>query len=73
MRVRELLETRGITRVQLADAMGVSTMAVHKWVSGQAYPSADKLPQLARLLHCTIDELFDGEPPGGAPGEGVSA
>ena len=73
MRVRELLETRGITRVQLADAMGVSTMAVHKWVSGQAYPSADKLPQLARLLHCTIDELFDGESPGGAPGEGVSA
>lgn len=73
MRVRELLETRGITRVQLADAMGVSTMAVHKWVSGQAYPSADKLPQLARLLNCTIDELFDGEPPGGAPGEGVSA
>ena len=73
MRVRELLEARGITRVQLADAMGVSTMAVHKWVSGQAYPSADKLPQLARLLNCTIDELFDSEPPGGAPGEGVSA
>ena len=65
MRVRELLETRGITRVQLADAMGVSTMAVHKWVSGQAYPSADKLPQLARVLGCSIDELFDDRPPGG--------
>ena len=36
---------------QLADAMGVSAVAVNKWVSGQAYPSADKLPQLARLLH----------------------
>ena len=70
MRVRELLETRGITRVQLADAMGVSTMAVHKWVSGQAYPSADKLPQLARVLGCSIDELFDDRPPGGEEAAG---
>ena len=73
MRIGALLEQRGMQQLQLADAMGVSAVAVNKWVSGQAYPSADKLPQLARLLNCTIDELFDGEPPGGAPGEGVSA
>ena len=32
MRIRELMEARGILPVQLADAMGVSPSAVNKWV-----------------------------------------
>ena len=65
MRIRERMEARGILPVQLADAMGVSPGAVGKWVYGKAYPSADKLPKLAELLGCTIDELYRAS---GAPG-----
>ena len=65
MRIRERMEARGILPVQLADAMGVSPGAVGKWVYGKANPSADKLPLLARVLGCSIDELFDDRPPGG--------
>ena len=65
MRIRELMEARGILSVQFADAMGVSPSAVNKWVYGKAYPSADKLPKLAELLGCTIDELYRAP---GAPG-----
>lgn len=65
MRIRERMEARGILPIQLADAMSVSPGAVNKWVYGKANPSADKLPLLARVLGCSIDELFDDRPPGG--------
>ena len=61
MRIRERMEARGILPIQLADAMSVSPGAVNKWVYGKANPSADKLPLLARVLGCSIDELFGGE------------
>ena len=61
MRIRERMEARGILPIQLADAMSVSPGAVNKWVYGKANPSADKLPLLARVLGCSIDELFGGD------------
>lgn len=46
--------------------MGVDQTAVHRWELGKAMPRAAKLPELAELLHCTIDELYgrDSPPPG---------
>ena len=59
MRLREMMEKQGVTRREVAEALQVSSVAVSKWVNCQAYPSADKLPVLANLLGCTIDQLFD--------------
>lgn len=58
MRIRELMEQRGIRSAQIADALHVSRNAVFKWITGQAYPTADKLPALADLLECSIDALY---------------
>lgn len=58
MRIRELMEQRGIRGVQIADALHVSRNAVFKWTTGQTYPTADKLPALADLLGCSIDALY---------------
>lgn len=58
MRIKELRERAGLTRIQLADHLGVSVVAVRKWELGTAKPNADKLPALADLLHCTIDALY---------------
>ncbi len=63
MRIKELRERRGLTRIQVADRLGLSVVAVRKWECGQAYPSADKLPALADLFHCSIDELYGSTPP----------
>ena len=68
MRICELMEQRGIQRIQLADAMGVSPSCITKWVQGTALPSADKLPRLAAVLQCSIDALYGSEPPGGGTG-----
>nr|WP_300167576.1 helix-turn-helix transcriptional regulator [uncultured Flavonifractor sp.] len=64
MKIRELMELRGIQGVQVAAALNVSNKAVSKWANGQANPSADKLPALADLLGCTIDALYGRAGPG---------
>lgn len=64
MRIKELRERAGLTRIQLADHLGVSVVAVRKWDLGMAKPNADKLPVLADLLHCTIDALYGRAGPG---------
>ena len=52
------------TQLEVAKAVGVKPSAVSKWERGLAKPRADKLPQLAKLYGCTIEELLadDGKP-----------
>ena len=51
----------GMTQADLAGALGVDPSTVAKWESEKAYPRADLLPKIARLLGCTIDELYAAE------------
>jgi transcriptional regulator with XRE-family HTH domain len=48
----------GLTQVQLADSLGVSQANISAWEKGKAFPSADKLPSIAEVLKCKIDDLF---------------
>ena len=64
MTLRGLLTMRkaaGITQAELAAALGVSQTVVSDWESSKKYPSADKLPLIAKTLNCTIDELYSGQ------------
>ena len=63
MMIKERREAMGLTRIQLADRLGVTTVAVRKWEVGLAMPNADKLPALADPLHCTIDALYGRDSP----------
>ncbi len=58
-----------MTQEGLAEALDVSRQAVGKWEAGQAYPAAEKLPALADVLHCSLDELLRGSAECG-PAEG---
>ncbi|MBR2697535.1 MAG: helix-turn-helix transcriptional regulator [Clostridia bacterium] len=51
-------EAAGLSQPQLAAALGLTRMAVSAWETGTALPQADKLPAIARVLGCSIDELF---------------
>ena len=50
-----------ISQAALAYSMRVAQQAVAKWEAGESMPRADRLPELARILGCTIDELFAEE------------
>ena len=49
------------TQREVAKALGVENSAVSKWERGINKPRADKLPQLAKLYKCTVDELLGEE------------
>lgn len=57
--LKNLREKRGLTQKEIADAMSIDTSTVTKWETGESRPRADKLPEIAKLLGCTIDDLFD--------------
>ena len=48
-----------LTQTQLSTKMGVSQSVVANWETEVALPRTRELPRLARVLECTIDELFD--------------
>ncbi len=61
MRLKELREMVKVTQEQIAQKLDVDQTAVSKWETGDSLPRADKLPELARILNCTIDELLAEE------------
>ena len=58
MRIRELRERAGLSQSELARRMGLTRPSVIQWELGQSLPTSDKLPLLAEVLACTVDELY---------------
>lgn len=56
--IKELRLSKSMTQEQLALAVGVSRTTVTMWEAGESMPTSNKLPKLAQVLGCTIDELF---------------
>lgn len=55
-------EQLGISQEQLAKAMRVRQSTVAMWETQKNFPRSDKLPLLATVLRCTVDDLFDAIP-----------
>lgn len=56
--VREKRKELGLTQEQVADYLGVTAPAVHKWEKGATYPDVALLPALARLLKIDLNTLL---------------
>lgn len=56
--IREKRRELSLTQEQLADLLGVSAPAVHKWEKGTTYPDITTLPALARVLHTDLNTLL---------------
>ena len=62
MNIKSLRLKKNISQEALADILGVNQTAVSQWEMGKSNPSSNKLPKLAEVLQCSIDDLFeDGE------------
>ena len=46
------------TQREVAKILGIKQSSVSKWERGLAKPRADKLPVLAKLYGCSIEELL---------------
>lgn len=56
--IKHLREKAGLTQLELALRMNVGQSCIAMWENGENSPRADKLPELARILGCTIDDLY---------------
>jgi len=64
VQIKKLRESAGLTQFDLAKLLGFeSPSTISMWESGARKPQSDKLPELARVLGCTIDELFKQDEP----------
>lgn len=60
-KLQMLRKEKGYSQEQLADILGVSRQAVSKWESGTSYPETDKLIEISKLFHVSLDELLKNE------------
>lgn len=51
----------GLTQGELSKKLNVSQSTVAMWETGINKPRADKLPELAKIFGCSIDDLFESE------------
>lgn len=58
MRIKELREAAGLKQTELAQKMSVLQNSVSNWETEVALPKARDLPLLAKILGCSIDDLF---------------
>lgn len=61
MRIRDLRIAKNMSQCELAADCGVSQSIVSQWETGTTLPRTRDLPDLAKVLGCSIDELFAPE------------
>ncbi|MCX4357014.1 MAG: helix-turn-helix transcriptional regulator [Oscillospiraceae bacterium] len=71
LRLQAALKPGGklLTQKDVAREIGVRSTSVSKWECGQAMPTVDKLPALAKLYGCTVEELVEAVPRSAVPKE----
>lgn len=57
--ITSLRKELGYTGAKLAERLGVSPQAVSKWENAKCLPETSVLPELARVLGCSIDSLLN--------------
>lgn len=58
MSFRSARHKAGFSVHQVANALKISDVAVYYWETGQMAPRASRLPEIAALYGCTVDELL---------------
>jgi len=56
--IANLRKEKGLTGEKLAETLGVSPQAVSKWENGKCLPETMLLPEIAKVLGCSIDTLL---------------
>ena len=54
----KLRERKKITQEELGAVLKVDRSTISKWETGDALPRAEMLPEIAKALDCSIDDLL---------------
>ncbi len=59
--IKNLRESKGLTQLQLADKIGVSSKTISKWETAKGLPDISLVEPLSQALGVSIMELMSGE------------
>lgn len=71
-KISEIMRAKGVTNVALAEAVGISKVAISNIVTGKATPSMDKAITIAQYLGVSVEELAGMDPSTPTQKEGQS-
>lgn len=57
----QLRKSKGLSQMELAEAINVSRQAISKWETGTALPTIENFLSLSRLYGVSVDYLVDDE------------
>lgn len=60
-RISLLRKKLGISQIELAECLGVTSQAVSKWETGNAIPDIDLLLELSHLYHTSINQMLEDD------------
>lgn len=72
-RFKEIMEEKGISNVKLAEAVGISKVAISNIVTGKQKPSLDTIVAIARALGVKVDDIIVADEAQDAKREKVSS
>lgn len=61
MGFREARLAAGLTVANVTASLKVSDAAVYQWETGVTIPNGKRLPEIAKLYGCTVDDLLRQE------------
>ena len=59
--IRKIMDEKSITASHIASKIGISVVAVSKWVNGKSFPVVNNLFLLSRILGVTVDDIVVGK------------
>lgn len=59
LRLKEILEKKGISQVELSKILGVSTVSVNLWLQNKSEPSLKMTLKICEALNITLNELVE--------------
>lgn len=59
LKLKEILDKKQISQVQLSRAMHTSTVSISAWATGKAMPSVESLIRLCEILEVGLEDLVD--------------
>ena len=62
-RLRSLIQQKGLTQQELADALDLPRNTIWRWINEKATPRGNILLNLATFLQVSVDDLLNDSPP----------
>lgn len=57
--IKWLIAKKGYKQYEIAKQLNVSPQQFNLWATGRAFPRIDKAQQLAEILECNLDDLYE--------------